>query len=56
MTRSPKALREAVKPSGGPSNGGFDLNMWASIVDVDGTVCAVAFTEKPLPTSGSEAG
>ncbi len=39
-----KALREAAKPSGGPSNGGLDLNMWASIVDVDGTVCAVAFT------------
>ena len=41
-----KALQEAVKPSGGPSNGGLDLNMWASIVDVDGTVCAVAFTGK----------
>ncbi len=26
-----KALKEAVKPSGGPSNGGFDLNMWGSI-------------------------
>ncbi|HET7715662.1 MAG TPA: heme-binding protein [Bauldia sp.] len=38
------ALRDSVKPSGGPSNGGLDLNMWASIVDVDGTVCAVAFT------------
>ena len=41
-----KALQEAVKPSGGPSNGGLDLNMWATIVDVDGTVCAVAFTGK----------
>jgi uncharacterized protein GlcG (DUF336 family) len=41
-----KALREAVKPSGGPSNGGFDLNMWGTVVDVDGTVCAVAFTGK----------
>lgn len=41
-----KALQEAVKPSGGPSNGGIDLNMWGSIVDVDGTVCAVAFTGK----------
>lgn len=40
------ALQEAVKPSGGPSNGGLDLDMWASIVDVDGTVCAVAFTGK----------
>jgi len=41
-----KALQEAVKPSGGPGNGGLDLNMWGSIVDVDGTVCAVAFTGK----------
>jgi uncharacterized protein GlcG (DUF336 family) len=41
-----KALQQAVKPSGGPSNGGLDLNMWGSIVDVDGTVCAVAFTGK----------
>lgn len=40
------ALAESVKPSGGPGNGGLDLNMWATIVDVDGTVCAVAFTGK----------
>jgi len=38
------ALKSSVKPSGGPSNGGLDLNMWATIVDRDGTVCAVAFT------------
>jgi uncharacterized protein GlcG (DUF336 family) len=38
------ALKSAVKPSGGPSNGGLDLNMWATVVDLDGTVCAVAFT------------
>jgi uncharacterized protein GlcG (DUF336 family) len=25
-------------------NGGFNLHMWATIVDRDGTVCAVAFT------------
>jgi hypothetical protein len=41
-----KALKAAVKPSGGPSNGGLDLNMWGSIVAVDGSVCAVAFTGK----------
>ena len=37
------ALAAAVgsPPSG---NGGFDLHMWATIVDRDGTVCAVAFT------------
>ena len=28
--------------SGG--NGGYGLNMWATIVAVDGTVCAVAFS------------
>lgn len=41
-----KALTESVKPSGGPGNGGLDLNMWATIVDLDGTVCAVAFSGK----------
>ena len=38
------ALKGAVLPSGGPSNGGFDLNMWATIVSDDGTVCAVTKT------------
>jgi len=41
-----KALQGAVKPSGGPSNGGFDLNMWATVVDRDGIVCNVAFSGK----------
>ena len=41
-----KALKQSVKPSGGPGNGGLDLNMWATIVDRDGTVCAVAFSGK----------
>jgi uncharacterized protein GlcG (DUF336 family) len=40
------ALKAAVKPGGGPSNGGLDLNMWGTIVEVDGSVCAVAFTGK----------
>lgn len=40
------ALKAAVKPVGGPSNGGLDLNMWATLVARDGTVCAVAFTGK----------
>jgi uncharacterized protein GlcG (DUF336 family) len=39
-----EALQESVKPSGGPSNGGFDLNMWATLVDRDGVVCQVAFS------------
>ncbi len=40
------ALKKSVKASGGPSNGGLDLNMWASVVDRDGTVCAITFTGK----------
>lgn len=39
-----KALKSSVKPSGGPSNGGFDLNMWATVVDRAGEVCAVTRT------------
>lgn len=38
------ALRRAVKPSGGPSNGGFDNNEWAAVTSRDGTICAVAFS------------
>jgi uncharacterized protein GlcG (DUF336 family) len=41
-----KALQAAVKPSGGPTNGGFDLNMWVTVVDRDGIVCNVAFSGK----------
>lgn len=37
-----KALQSAVKSTGGPSNGGFDLGVWATLIDRDGTVCAVA--------------
>jgi uncharacterized protein GlcG (DUF336 family) len=40
------ALKAGAKPSGGESNGGLDLNMWASVVDRDGVVCVVAFTGK----------
>lgn len=38
------ALKRSVKASGGPSNGGFDNHMWASVVGRDGVVCAVAFS------------
>ena len=37
-----KALSAAQSISGG--NGGFGLNMWATVVNRDGIVCAVAFT------------
>jgi uncharacterized protein GlcG (DUF336 family) len=36
------ALSAAQSVSGG--NGGFGLNMWATVVNRDGVVCAVAFT------------
>lgn len=35
-----------MKPSGGVGNGGFDLPMWASLVDRDGIVCVVTFSGK----------
>ena len=38
------ALKSSVKPSGGPSNGGFDLNMWVTVVNRGGEVCAVSRT------------
>jgi uncharacterized protein GlcG (DUF336 family) len=42
------ALQAALKKSTGvgdaKANGGFALNMWASVVNRDGTVCAVVFT------------
>lgn len=38
------ALKAAVKPSGGPMNGGFELHMWATLVALDGKVCAVAYS------------
>ena len=39
-----KALKESVKASGGPGNGGFDNNEWAAVVDRNGTVCAITFS------------
>ncbi len=38
------ALKASTKPSGGPSNGGLDLNMWASVVNRDGEICAITMT------------
>jgi len=42
------ALKQSVKPSGGPSNGGFDNHQWASVVDINGIVCAVTFSGQAL--------
>jgi uncharacterized protein GlcG (DUF336 family) len=38
------ALRSALSAAQSTSNGGFGLNMWATVVNRDGVVCAVAFT------------
>jgi uncharacterized protein GlcG (DUF336 family) len=41
---SHSALRAALTAARGQSNGGFNLDMWGTIVNRDGVVCAVAFT------------
>jgi hypothetical protein len=41
---SQSALEAALKTARAASNGGFNLDMWATIVNRDGVVCAVAFT------------
>src|SRR5205823_830039 len=38
----------SVKPSGGPSNGGLDNNMWAAAVGRNGIVCAIVYTGKDV--------
>ncbi len=38
------ALRSALVAAQGAANGGFGLGMWATVVNRDGVVCAVAFT------------
>lgn len=39
-----KALKEALTKARQQDNGGLNLDMWGSIVDRSGVVCAVAFT------------
>jgi uncharacterized protein GlcG (DUF336 family) len=38
------ALKQALTAARAQSNGGFNLDMWATVVNRDGVVCAVAFT------------
>ena len=38
------ALRAALEAARAQANGGFNLEMWATVVNRDGIVCAVAFT------------
>lgn len=47
-TQLTSALKASVKPSGGPTNGGLDFNMWATVVSNDGTVCLVTRTGDKL--------
>jgi len=37
-------LRDALAAAQGQANGGFGLQMWATVVNRDGIVCAVAFS------------
>src|SRR5687768_3134880 len=37
-------LQSALIAARSQANGGFDLDMWGSVVNRDGVVCAVAFT------------
>lgn len=39
-----EALKSALSTARSEANGGFSLDMWGTIVDRDGVVCAVAFT------------
>ena len=41
---SHSALQRALTKARNEANGGFNLNMWGTIVNRDGVVCAVAFT------------
>ena len=41
---SHSALRNALTFARHQANGGFNLDMWATVVNRDGVVCAVAFT------------
>jgi len=38
------ALKAALTVARGQANGGFNLDMWGTVVNRDGVVCAVAFT------------
>lgn len=39
-----QALKNSVFPTSDTDNGGFNLNMWATVVNRDGVVCAVTFS------------
>lgn len=39
-----QALQKSVKAAGGPTNGGFDNNEWAAVVNRGGALCAIAYS------------
>src|ERR1043165_2527221 len=41
---SQATLQQQLKLARAAANGGFNLDMWATVVNRDGVVCAVAFT------------
>ena len=41
-------LRTALESARAQSNGGFNLDMWATLVNRDGVVCEVAFFSQPI--------
>src|SRR5712671_7970736 len=41
---SHSVLRAALESARAAANGGFNLDMWGTVVNRDGVVCAVAFT------------
>ena len=43
-----RALKESVKPCGGPTNGGLDNHMWAVVVDRNGIVLAICHSGDAL--------
>lgn len=43
-----QALRGAIKPTGGPSNGGLDNHMWAAAVDRNGIVRVVCYSGEAI--------
>lgn len=43
-----KTLEAALRTARTQDNGGLNLDMWATVVNRDGTVCAVAFTGKTV--------
>lgn len=46
--RLTQVLKQSVKPSGGPTNGGFDNNEWAAVVNDEGVVCAVTYSGRTV--------